>query len=233
MLGVHHSIRDFAKAIRVGFSGLRKEVETLLAAADIADPDYPLKKNFWRAALSICDAGCLLGRRYAESAAALASKADDPAERARLTRMAEVCARVPEHGATTFFEATQALWFAHILTCGEDGINANSIGRMDQFLFPYFDADLKSGRLTRDQALEIMEELACKLYLEYDVQAITLGGVDSAGRDAVNELSHVILDAAYAKQVEFCSKRMVYNCNRGELAQRDRCPPPRAAQAKS
>jgi formate C-acetyltransferase len=191
----NHSIRDFAKAIRVGFGGIRKEVEALLAAADIADPDYPQKENFWRAALSICDAGCLLGRRYAESAAALASKADDPAERARLTRMAEVCARVPEHGATTFFEATQALWFAHILTCGEDGINANSIGRMDQFLFPYYEADIKAGRLTKDQTVEIMEELACKLYLEYDVQAITLGGVDAAGRDAVNELSYIILDA--------------------------------------
>jgi pyruvate formate-lyase/glycerol dehydratase family glycyl radical enzyme len=191
----NHSIRDFAKAIRVGFGGIRKEVEALLNSADLADPDYPRKENFWRAALSICEAGGLLGRRYAEAAAALAAKADDPAERDRLTRMAEVCARVPEHGARTFFEATQALWFAHILTCGEDGINANSIGRMDQFLFPYYDADLKAGRLTRDRALEIMEELACKLYLEYDVQAITLGGVDAAGRDAVNELSYIILDA--------------------------------------
>jgi formate C-acetyltransferase len=133
----NHSIRDFAKVIRIGFSGIRKEVEALLNSADLADPDYLRKENFWRAALSICDAGRLLGRRFAESAAALASKADDPAERARLTRMAEVCARVPEHGARTFFEAIQALWFAHILTCGEDGINANSIGRMDQFLFPY------------------------------------------------------------------------------------------------
>jgi len=63
------------------------------------------------------------------------------------------------------------------------------------FLWPYYEADLRAGRLTGEDALEIMEELACKLYLEYDVQAITLGGVDSAGHNAVNELSYTILDA--------------------------------------
>jgi len=115
--------------------------------------------------------------------------------------MADVCSRVPAEGARTFFEATQALWLAHILTCGEDGINANSIGRLDQMLFPYYQADIDAGRLTPGQAREIMEELACKLYLDYDVQAITLGGQDKDGNDAVNELSHIILDAT--RNVDF------------------------------
>jgi len=191
----NHSIRDYAKVLRIGFAGIRREVQELMAGADLSDADYPCRESFWHAALSICDAGCLLGRRYAEAAANLAVKAQNTEDRARLARMAEVCARVPERGATSFFEATQSLWFAHVLTCGEDGINANSIGRMDQILWPYYEADRRAGRLTREDALEIMEELACKLYLEYDVQAITLGGVDSAGRDAVNELSYTILDA--------------------------------------
>jgi formate C-acetyltransferase len=191
----NHSIRDYAKVLRLGFAGIRKEIEGNLSAMDIADPDFPQRENFLRAALSICDAGCLLGRRYAEAAARLAAEADDPEDRARLARMADVCARVPEHGATSFFEATQSLWFAHILTCGEDGVNANSIGRLDQMLLPYHEADIRAGRLTTAGAREIMEELACKLYLEYDVQAITLGGVDPAGRDAVNDLSYTILDA--------------------------------------
>lgn len=191
----NHSIRDYAKVLRIGFCGIRAEVETLLAAADLADPDYPQKENFWRAALSVCEAGCLLGRRYAEAAAALAAKAGDAGERARLNRMAETCARVPERGAASFFEAVQALWFGHLLTCGEDGINANSIGRLDQILWPYYEADFRAGRLTRGEALEIMEELACKLYLEYDVQAITLGGLDACGHDAVNDLSYLILEA--------------------------------------
>jgi formate C-acetyltransferase len=109
--------------------------------------------------------------------------------------MAETCRRVPAAGARTFFEAVQALWLAHILTCGEDAINANSIGRLDQFLWPYYQADRDAGRLDREQAVEVMAEFACKLYLDYDVQAIVLGGVDRQGRNAANELSEIILEA--------------------------------------
>ena len=191
----NHSVRDYAKLIRIGFGGLREEIGAQLAASDITDPDWPQRNNFWRAALHVCEAGILLGQRYSSEARRFAGEADTPAERERLEFIATTCERVPERGARTFAEAVQALWFGHVLTCGEDGINANSIGRMDQFLWPYYEADLANGTLTREQAREIMQELACKLYLDYDVQAITLGGVDSEGRDAVNDLSHVILDA--------------------------------------
>jgi pyruvate formate-lyase/glycerol dehydratase family glycyl radical enzyme len=191
----NHSIRDYAKVLRVGWRGIRREVEEQIAAADLADPDLPRKDNFWRAALHVCDAGIALGRRYAERAAELAADAYDPDERARLLEMAGRCARVPAEGARTFAEAVQSLWLAHILTCGEDGINANSIGRLDQILYPWYQADVEAGLLARSEALELMQELACKLYLDYDVQAITLGGVDRQGRDATNELSHLILNA--------------------------------------
>jgi len=197
----NHSIRDFAKVLGLGFEGIRREIEARLQAAEIADPDFPQQENFWKAGLSICEAGILLGRRYAEKAAALAREAADPEERQRLERMAATCGRVPAAGARTLFEAVQSLWLAHVLTCGEDGINANSIGRLDQILHPYYQADMEAGRLTREEALEIMAELACKLYLDYDVQAIVLGGVDREGNDAVNDLSYLILEAT--REVEF------------------------------
>ena len=191
----NHSIRDYAKVLRIGFRGIREEIEQYLAETDVSEPDFPRKENSWRAGLLICDAGILVGRRYADLAADMAQAAQSPEVAARLQRMAETCARVPAEGAGSFFEAVQALWFAHILTCGEDGINANSLGRLDQILYPYYQADVEKGVLTRAQAVELMEELACKLYLDYDVQAITLGGVDAEGRDAVNDLSYVILEA--------------------------------------
>ena len=194
----NHSIRDFAKVLRLGFAGIRGEVEACLQKTDYADPGFPQQENFWLAALAICNAGILLGTRYADKAAEQARAAADPAEQRRLTRMAEICQQVPARGARTFSEAVQSLWFAHILTCGEDNINANSIGRLDQILWPYYDADRKDGRLTREEAVEIMQEYACKMYLDYDVQAIVLGGVDAAGRNAANELTDVILDATEA-----------------------------------
>ena len=196
----NHSIRDFAKVLRIGFAGIRTEVEKCLSESELTDPDYPQKENFWRAALSVCDAGIRLGQRYAEEARRLAGTVHGE-DRIRLMSIAEHCDRVPARGARTFPEAVQSLWFSHILTCGEDGINANSIGRLDQILHPYYAADLAAGRLTQDSAREWMEELACKLYLDYDVQAITLGGVDQAGRCAVNDLSYLILEAT--RNVEF------------------------------
>ena len=191
----NHSIRDYARVLREGFGGIRSEIEERLASADITDPGYPRKENFWRAGLHVCDAGILLGKRYADLAEDRAKSSRSPEEAARLRLIAETCRRVPEHGARTLHEATQALWLAHVLTCGEDGINANSIGRLDQILQPYYEADVAAGRLRREEAGELMEELACKMYLDYDVQAITLGGVDTSGECAVNDMSRIILDA--------------------------------------
>ncbi|MHB1295381.1 MAG: pyruvate formate lyase family protein [Anaerolineae bacterium] len=191
----NHSVRDFRKVLRIGFGGLREEILAQLKAADITDPEFPHRENFWRAALDICEAGMRLGRRYADLARALAAQAANEVEERRLLEMAAACDRVPAWGARTLVEAVQSLWFCQILTCGEDGVNANSIGRLDQILYPWYQADLAAGRLTRAVAQELMEELACKLYQEYDVQAIILGGQDAQGRNAVNDLSYVILDA--------------------------------------
>ena len=191
----NHSVRDFYKVLRIGFEGVADEIRAAMAATPVTDPDYPRKENFWRAALDVCEAGVLLGSRYAEEARRLATQANDEADRARLTEMARVCERVPARGARTFFEAVQSLWFAQVLTCGEDGINANSIGRLDQTLWPCYQADLAAGRLTRDEALELMEELACKLHRNYNVQNVVLGGVDAQGRSAVNELTYIVLEA--------------------------------------
>ena len=197
----NHSLRDYAKVLRMGFDGIRSEVEAKLAALDLADPECPQRDSFWQAALSICQAGIRLGERYAEIARCEAAVATSSTERGRLQAIADRCAHVLSHGARTFADAVQGVWLCHILTCGEDGINANSIGRLDQILFPYYAADLAAGRLTRDEAREWMEELACKLYLDYDVQAITLGGVDAEGKSAVNDLSYVILEAT--RNVDF------------------------------
>lgn len=191
----NHSIRDYAKVLRIGFAGIKAEVEEELGKCDITDPGFPQKENFLNAAISICDAGILLGKRYSELAAEKAKNEKCEIRKKELLKMAAACANVPANGAATFFEAVQSLWLAHILTCGEDGINANSIGRLDQILYPYYKKDMENGIISEDEAREMMEELGCKLYLDYDVQAIVLGGLDKKGNHAANELTRIILDA--------------------------------------
>ena len=192
----NHSIRDFARVLREGFASIRAEAVGRIEEAEGTCEESPGRgRDFWHATVSVCDAAILLGRRYSDLAAALAGEASEETERSRLEAMASACARVPAEGARTFAEAVQSLWLCHVLSCGEDFINANSIGRLDRILGPYYEADIAAGALTRDEAVEMMAELACKLYLEYDVQAITLGGVDSQGADASGELTYAILDA--------------------------------------
>lgn len=169
---LNHSIRAYEKVLRLGFSGLRAEVE--------AHPD-PTPNHF--AWLRICDAAATLGTRHAEEA-----------RRLGLHDLAEVCERVPAHPARTFREAVQALWFAHMITCWEDGINANGIGRIDQFLWPFLERDLAEGRLDMDEAAEILAALWIKLYQVYDVQQMMIGGQKPGGSDAVNPLSYLVLD---------------------------------------
>ncbi len=191
----NHSVRDYAMLLRSGYSGLKKKIEDYLKQSFASHIDFVQKENFWKAAISVCEAGIRLGQRYAVLAEEMAAKASSPEEKARLQKIAAVCRQVPGNGARSFREATQALWFGHILTCGEDGINANSIGRLDQILYPYYRKDVRAGRLTREQAVSLMEELACKMYLDYDVQAITLGGLTPEGKDACNEMTRIILES--------------------------------------
>ena len=190
----NHSVRDYAKVLAIGFEGIAEQVRAQIGRADLASPGYARQESFWTAALWVCEAGATLGARYAGLAARMAAEAAGE-ERERLENIAAACGRVSARGARTLLEATQSLWLAHILTCGEDGINANSIGRLDQILQPYYAADLAARRITRDGALRLMEELACKLYLEYDVQAISLAGLDADGEDATNDMTFVILEA--------------------------------------
>jgi len=191
----NHSVRDFAKGIRLGWGGLRREVEAHLGVLSPEDPECTRRRAFYVAELAVCEAGLALGKRYAERARQAADAAVSDERRQALLEAAELCERASESGATTFREATQMLWFAHVLTCAEDGINANSIGRMDQYLWPYYEADVAEGRLTREEALDWMIELGCKLYQEYDVQQLCLGGQTPAGDDACNELTHLVLEA--------------------------------------
>ncbi len=201
----NHSIRDYGKVVRLGFGGIRAEIESARAACRLDDPDLPRRECFWNAALAVCDAGILIGKRHAEAARALAASATDPVERARFEGIAARCEWVPEHGARTLAEAVQAFWFAHVLTCGEDGINANSIGHMDQFLNPAYEANIaaaktagRSQEAVSAEADELLAELSCLMYLDYDVQAISLGGCDAQGKSAANAISQKILETTRA-----------------------------------
>ena len=110
--------------------------------------------------------------------------------------MKSVLLNVPKNPARNLHEAIQSLVFAHFITTWEDAyVNANSLGRLDQILYPYYVKDIESGELTKEQAFELICLLWLKLYRDYDVQQSVVGGLTPDGKDAVNELSFMMLDA--------------------------------------
>ncbi|MCX8066683.1 MAG: hypothetical protein N3B68_02465, partial [Anaerolineae bacterium] len=149
--------------------------------------------------------------RYAAEARRLAAQGSDPARRAELEEIARICDRVPWEPAQTFHEALQSLWFTHMLVMVAESYPGPGLspGRIDQYLYPYYRADIAAGRLTRQQAKELLQCFWIKPNYAYDYQGwvgtnqginssfgqlVTLGGINEKGEDASNELTALILD---------------------------------------
>jgi len=119
-------------------------------------------------------------------------------EQQRLEKIARNCRTLSEREPRSFFEAVQLSWFAWCMRrCGWGG----TIGRLDQHLYPFYIADLEVGRLTREEAFELL----CELWEGYNragsgdtLSNLMLGGQDRNGNDATNELSYLMIDVALA-----------------------------------
>ena len=189
-----HFAPDYAGFLRDGVAGTLEKIERSMAAhqggADAAD-----RQDFLRAAHIAMTAFGTFVRQYGDAADSLAQTAP-PDCRDSLAAMARACHKVAGNPPETFREALQLLWLAHTAFVWE-GRYAMAFGRMDQFLYPYYRRDREAGRLTRDEALEL---LACTLYKiadtgRDDVCNIAIGGVLPDGTGGVNELSHRLLEA--------------------------------------
>jgi formate C-acetyltransferase len=208
-------IPNYEKIFKVGLRGLIDETEGRLAAIDREVPaDYIEQKEFLQSVLISLRALISFARRYASLARDMASRSEDPADRRRLEEISTTCERVPEHPPRTLLEALQSFFFIHIGRYIE--YSTLGIGvRFDKIFGPYYDADSKEDRITRDEALELLQLLWVKfqeLGLVYSpmlsgiyggvesLQAITLGGVDEHGQDITNEMTYIVLDAARSMQ---------------------------------
>ena len=183
----NHTVLAYDKVLKLGFEGLLKEVE------------YYEAKNgssaFYRSVKELCVAAGLIGDKYAQEAKRLLTMGDSQYNKKDLETIVSVCSRVPRKPASNFLEAVQAVWFAHIINTWEDCINANSLGRLDQILYPYYLEDIEKGVISKEQAFEIICCLWIKLYRDYDVQQSCVGGTAPDGSSQVNELSYMMLDA--------------------------------------
>jgi formate C-acetyltransferase len=203
--GIAHLAPDYEKLVLEGTDAIIAQArEGQADAAPGSDPAH-----FYASVQIIAEGLAQFGARYARQADAMAAREADPARRAELEHIATVCRRVPRRPAATFHEALQAVFLAQIALNLESLDNAICPGRMDQYLYPYYERDLAAGTLTPTRARELMAAFCIKMaeivpvFSErltrihgglFNGQVVTVGGVDREGRDAVNELSLLFLD---------------------------------------
>ncbi|WP_415719343.1 (2S)-3-sulfopropanediol dehydratase [Maridesulfovibrio sp.] len=204
-------VHDYEKILKRGFGGIRTEAQERLDALDEFSPKANTQdKPFLEAIVIICDAIILWANRHADLAAEKAAEETDPVRKAELETMAAVCRNVPEKPATNFHEAMQSQWFTQMFSRLEQKTGTIiSNGRMDQYLYPYYEQDVEAGILDEDKAIEFIECMYVGMAQFIDLyispqggafnegyahwEAVTVGGQTKDGLDATNDLTYLFL----------------------------------------
>jgi pyruvate formate-lyase/glycerol dehydratase family glycyl radical enzyme len=222
--GISHVTPDYEKVVQVGFEGIKTEIlealvevnqELTIAASRAGTSTENIEKlknqrAFLQSALISTNAAVRYGQRWRRHLEALTRDESDPMRKAELAEMADLFSRIPAKGAQTFHQAVQSLFLAHVIVHQESFQHGVSFGRVDQYLYPYYQRDIENGRLTPEKAVEILGcfiakagellPLFFKRATEYfsglsSASGLTLGGRTPDGRDGVNELSYLFLQA--------------------------------------
>ncbi|HEX7475050.1 MAG TPA: pyruvate formate lyase family protein, partial [Dehalococcoidales bacterium] len=196
------------KILSLGLRGMISEAEVgLRRFREMRETDIN-KFYFWQSAVIVCEAMINYARRYARLADSLAEKESEPERCSELKEIARICEWVPENPARTFHEAVQCVNFI-MVGRGLEAMYPILIGRIDQYLRPYFEQDIREGRLTLAGAADILGS-AITLWgmkvvvptgktqpethqFSFSINSVNLGGVDKTGNDASSELSYLVL----------------------------------------
>ena len=193
-----------------GMLDIQNEAKEHLAMLDYENPDDLDKIYFYKSVIDTTEGVMAYARRMSQYAAELAAKETNPQRKEELLKISEVNAKVPAHKPDTFWEAIQAVWTIESLLPVEENQTGMSIGRVDQYMYPYYKADLDAGRMNNFQAFElagcmlikmsemmwITSEGGSKFFAGYQPFVnMCVGGLTRDGRDATNELTYLLMDA--------------------------------------
>jgi formate C-acetyltransferase len=203
--GIGHMLLNYEGILRHGLAWYAQEAADRQQTAGTGR-----QADFYRAAAIACRAVIRFAERYAGEAERLADAERDPVRRQELARIAAICWQIPAHPARTTHEALQAMQFVLVAAQIEDYESAFSIGRLDQLLWPFYQADLATGRLDEEGALELLQCFYIKVshtipLFDADVSLAfagmtafanaVVGGQDAQGRDATNPVSYLAVEA--------------------------------------
>ena len=202
--GVGHVTVKYEEVLAIGYKGIIDKARAELEKCQVGDGNYAKKSHFLNAVIVSCQAVIEYAERYAELASQMAAECTDPVRKQELLQISENCSRVPANGATSFYEACQSFWFVQQLLQVESSGHSISPGRFDQYMYPYYKADIDKGVITRESAQELLDCIWVKLndlnkvrdaasaegFAGYSLfQNLIVGGQDKNGNDVTNDLS--------------------------------------------
>ncbi|MBO0466688.1 choline trimethylamine-lyase [Enterococcus plantarum] len=196
--------------MKKGMLDIQKEAKEHLEKLNYENPDDIQKIYFYKSLIDTTEGVMIYARRMSEYAAQLAQKETNPKRKAELQKISEINAKVPAHKSETFWEAIQAVWTIESLLVVEENQTGMSIGRVDQYMYPFFKNDLEKGKMNEFEAFElagcmlikmsemmwITSEGGSKFFAGYQPFVnMCVGGVTREGHDATNELTYLLMDA--------------------------------------
>jgi len=206
-----HYQANFEKVLKKGLLGIKKDAEDRLARIDLSDPEEIRKIPFLEGVIMALEAASEIGGRFASKAREMAETEEDSQRREELLRIAENCDRVPAHPARTFYEGLQSVWITHMMLGWEHVFHGGiGPGKVDQYLYPYYEADIEAGRLTKEEAQELLDCWCMRYSQQFPIMTsdgarwsgphspghdVTIGGLKADGTDATNELTYMFIEA--------------------------------------
>lgn len=196
--------------MKKGMLDIQKEAKEHLDELSYENPEDIEKIYFYKSVIETTEGVMIYAKRLSEYAAELAEKEMNPKRKAELQKISEINKRVPAHKPSTFWEAIQSVWTVESLLLVEENQTGMSIGRVDQYMYPLYKADIESGRMTDYEAFELsgcmlikMSELmwvtsegGSKFFAGYQPFVnMCVGGVTREGLDATNDLTYLLMDA--------------------------------------
>ena len=206
--GDAHLAVNYERILKDGLRGYEKRVKEYKAALDLTNPDNIDKYCFYNAVLIVLKAVRNFANRYSVLAKDLAEKELNQERKNELLEISRICSKVPYEPAETFKEAVQSVWFIQLILQIESNGHSLSYGRFDQYMYPYYDRDIKNGTIKESEALELLTCLWIKTLTINKVrsqahtlssagspmyQNVTIAGQTTDKKDAVNDLSFLVL----------------------------------------
>ena len=206
--GDAHLAVNYERILKDGLRGYEKRVKEYKASLDLTDPESIDKYCFYNAVLIVLEAVRNFANRYSVLAQNLAEKELNQERKIELLEISRICSKVPYEPAETFREAVQSVWFIQLILQIESNGHSLSYGRFDQYMYPYYNRDIKNGTIKESEALELLTCLWIKTLTINKVrsqahtlssagspmyQNVTIAGQTIDKKDAVNDLSFLVL----------------------------------------